>query len=176
MITPIPNQPIRLRNTNEIDASCECTGQSYCQLVGMFDGTQFQIRSSNLVSNGDFTEDLTGWNVYESITLEIISVSNVSFGGDCDGSITVSASGGTGPYTYSIEGTIFQGSGTFTGLCEGNYYAIAKDTNGNEGSILITISQNVDCSLYEGVTIQDLIDEGITLGQLYNCTLDNLQP
>jgi len=175
MITVIPNQPIRLRDSNTIDTSCECLGQSYCQLINIFDNTQFQIRSSNLVSNGTFATDLTGWNVYLGITIDLVSFINTIFG-QCDGSVVASASGGTGPYEYSIDGGEFQVSGTFIDLCQGNHYIIAKDVDGNEGILPFETFANIgDCSFYAGSTLQDLIDSNITLGQTYNCTLGDFQ-
>lgn len=47
-----------------------------------------------------------------------------------NGTITVTATGGTPPYQYSINGgTTFQTSNTFTGLAGGNYTVIVKDAN-----------------------------------------------
>jgi len=45
---------------------------------------------------------------------------------DCDGEITVTPSGGTGPYTYDI-GSGAQASSTFTGLCQGTYNITVVD-------------------------------------------------
>lgn len=174
MITVINNQPIRLRNINEIDESCECAGQLYSQLINRNDETQFQIKSSSLITNGNFDSDLDGWNVFAAIVIILESILDPSFG-ECDGELEVSASGGTGPYTYSIDGINFQVSTLFTGLCPGIYYIIAKDTEGNEGILEINLLESVNCSLYAGATIQDLINDGVLLGQLYNCTLGDLQ-
>ena len=47
-----------------------------------------------------------------------------------NGSITVTAQGGTAPYQYSINGgTTWQSSNTFTGLGGGTYNVIVKDVN-----------------------------------------------
>jgi len=59
----------------------------------------------------------------------IESVSDVSCFGGNDGSLTVSVTGGTPPYEYSINGDPFQGSGTFTGLTAGVYTVIIRDAN-----------------------------------------------
>jgi Secretion system C-terminal sorting domain/SprB repeat len=47
-----------------------------------------------------------------------------------DGQIVVNASGGTGPYEYSIDnGTNYSTSATFTGLAAGTYNLAARDAN-----------------------------------------------
>ncbi|HLO80560.1 MAG TPA: gliding motility-associated C-terminal domain-containing protein, partial [Chitinophagaceae bacterium] len=49
---------------------------------------------------------------------------------DTKGSITVNASKGKTPYTYSINGGAFQGTNIFTNLSPGNYNIIVKDAAG----------------------------------------------
>lgn len=44
--------------------------------------------------------------------------------------IQVLATGGTAPYTYSIDGTTFVAGDTFTGLTNGNYEFYVQDANG----------------------------------------------
>ncbi len=59
--------------------------------------------------------------------------------GASTGSITVTGSGGTAPYTYSINGITFQASGTFNGLAAGVYTITVKDANGCPNTTLVTI-------------------------------------
>lgn len=47
-----------------------------------------------------------------------------------DGSIVVSVSGGTPPYTYSKDGTTYQADATFNNLANGNYTITTKDSVG----------------------------------------------
>jgi len=54
---------------------------------------------------------------------------NVSCNGANDGSITASASGGTGAFIYSIDGINFQSNALFSGLIAGNYTITYKDAN-----------------------------------------------
>jgi hypothetical protein len=62
--------------------------------------------------------------------------------GSPTGSFTVTASGGTGSYTYSDNGgNSFQSSGTFTSLAATSYVVTAKDGNGCTISGIVTISQ-----------------------------------
>jgi hypothetical protein len=55
------------------------------------------------------------------------------------GSIAASASGGTAPYTYSVDGTTFQTLGTFGGLPANTYTVTAKDANGCTGTKVVSI-------------------------------------
>jgi len=59
-------------------------------------------------------------------------VSNVSCPGGSNGSASVSASGGTAPYS---------GTGTFSGLTAGSYTYIVTDNNGCTGSTTVVINQ-----------------------------------
>jgi len=49
---------------------------------------------------------------------------------NADGQFVLSSGGGTGTKTYSIDGTNYQSSGTFSGLGNGTYTLYAKDENG----------------------------------------------
>lgn len=57
-----------------------------------------------------------------------------------NGSITITAQGGTTPYQYSINGgTTWQSSNTFTGLGGGTYNVVVKDANNCLSSQLPTV-------------------------------------
>lgn len=173
-VTPINNQPIRFQNVDSIDESCDCLGQNFCQLINKNDQTVFQLNSTDLITNGNFESNLDDWGIFEAIEVTA-AITNESAEDECDGEIEATATGGTGPYTYSKDGGLFGASDTFTNLCAGTYVLTVKDSLGNEGSISVEVFTNVICGAYSGATIQDLIDNGITLGQLYNCTLSDLQ-
>ena len=55
---------------------------------------------------------------------------NPSCATSVNGSITVSANGGTGPYQYSLNGNAYQPSTTFNGLVAGNYSIEIIDSRG----------------------------------------------
>lgn len=122
-IVIIPNQPILFRNTDEISNCVPCNEQPYCQIVYETDATQFQIKSNDIVVNGDFEEEDEGWITPIGLTLEAI-VTNVTGEGECDGSVSFNVyGGGAGVYYYSINGGTPQTDEVFTGLCAGCYYA-----------------------------------------------------
>jgi hypothetical protein len=55
------------------------------------------------------------------------------------GEVTVSTTGGTPQYTFSINGTTFQSSPIFSGLASANYQVISRDVNGCANSVGVTI-------------------------------------
>ena len=75
------------------------------------------------------------------LVASITAQTNVSCFGGANGSVTVTASGSTAPYSYSLNGGPFGGSGTFAGLTQGIYTIGAKDGNGCIVSVPVTITQ-----------------------------------
>jgi len=71
----------------------------------------------------------------------VASLTDVSCFGGSDGSVTISASGGVGPYQYSLNGGLLQSSNIFNGLSTGSYIVTIQDNNGCTGSVPFTIIQ-----------------------------------
>ena len=73
----------------------------------------------------------------------VASISNVnnSVEGQDNGSFSVDVTGGTAPYTYSIDGTTFQSGATFSGLEPGNYTVTVKDANECEATATVEIEE-----------------------------------
>lgn len=75
----------------------------------------------------------------------------------CDGSIIISANGGTAPYTYSINnGVTFSSSNIFNGICPNTYTVITKDNNNNTVTSVVTVSAGTN-TLYE-IRVGDNLD------------------
>ncbi|MFB6306761.1 MAG: SprB repeat-containing protein [Flavobacteriales bacterium] len=82
-------------------------------------------------------------NAPDSLLISEVTSSHkdVSCNGLCDGELEVTATGGTTPYQYRIDGGSLQGSGSFTGLCDGTYLLEVVDANGCIDSMNINISE-----------------------------------
>jgi len=57
------------------------------------------------------------------------SQTNVLCYGEATGSVTIDGADGTPGYTYSLDGGMYQMSGTFSGLAAGSYIVTVKDAN-----------------------------------------------
>ena len=57
-----------------------------------------------------------------------------------NGSITVLATGGKQPYTYSADGTTFQSSNSIQNLGAGSFTVVVKDANGCQKSISVSLT------------------------------------
>ena len=56
-----------------------------------------------------------------------------------NGSITATATGGTAPFTYSIDGISFVNNNVFNGLAAGSY-SLCEDVNGCINSTTVTVN------------------------------------
>ncbi len=78
----------------------------------------------------------------------------------CDGAISVSASGGTGSFEYSIDnGLTFQSGGQFNNLCDGNYDISVRDIN--------------QCIIFDTLSIDEPAGFGIGIVNVVHTTCGN---
>jgi len=75
-----------------------------------------------------------------ALTVNSAAQTNVSCNGGCNGSATVSVSGGTAPYTYSWSPS-GGNAATASALCAGTYTCTVTDANGCIGTHIFTITQ-----------------------------------
>ncbi len=114
--------------------------------IAILDGTDIQTYTSStlfsnvcggwhtiVISDNNNCYDTLSVYVYEysTITLNQTGSSNETSPGASDGSVSYSATGGTGPYSYNLAGTI-NSSGVFTNLSTGWYSICVTDANGCE--------------------------------------------
>jgi gliding motility-associated-like protein len=75
------------------------------------------------------------------LTASITAQTNVLCNGGATGSVTVTGTGSSAPYTYSINAVTFLPSGTFSGLTAGSYTITVKDGFGCSTTVGVTITQ-----------------------------------
>lgn len=99
---------------------------------------------------------------------------------DCTGIIEViDVDGGVSPYQYSIDnGVTWQSSPIFSDLCVGTYSIIIKDSDYSQKTLVGIIIKELFCGMFQGYTLQQVIDTGFTLGEIINagCTLCDFVP
>ncbi|MBL4753456.1 MAG: hypothetical protein JKY52_07675, partial [Flavobacteriales bacterium] len=80
-------------------------------------------------------------------TASILSITNVSCTGVCDGSATATISGGTAPYVYLWDDPAMQTNAQATGLCTGSYTATVTDDNGCTTFVSATLNVGVGMTI-----------------------------
>jgi large repetitive protein len=116
-----------------------------------------------------YTKDATGTVGTANVVVsniagpQIITVDTTATGcTNNTGIISITATNGTAPLLYSIDGTNFKNSGVFTGLAKGNYTVTIKDKNdcSSTAPAIINIINNApvvnlgnDVTLCEGNTL-----------------------
>ncbi|MEI2738697.1 MAG: hypothetical protein V9F01_07920 [Chitinophagaceae bacterium] len=84
----------------------------------------------------------------------VTAITHVACAGNSTGAVTVTATGGTPGYEYSLDGGTYQVSGTFTGLAAGPHSVTAKDANG--------------CLKLVNFTINEAANPDLTLGSVFD--------
>ncbi|MCZ2140181.1 MAG: gliding motility-associated C-terminal domain-containing protein [Bacteroidia bacterium] len=108
----------------------------------------------------------------QPLSATVTSTSPNSCKGDSVGSMTASASGGTAPYTYSLDGVNFQVSNVFNGLQSGTHTLYVKDSKGciDDTTFIITEPANsilIQIVSVTGISCQDVNDGSIEVSSLY---------
>jgi gliding motility-associated-like protein len=80
--------------------------------------------------------------IFQACTLNAAAVPTDASCNNSDGTITVTQTGGTAPYTYSTDGTTFQSSNVFGGLAPGVYNITVDDASGLQTSVGANIYNN----------------------------------
>lgn len=84
----------------------------------------------------------------DSLSVTLVSLTNVQCFGASTGAISIRANGGVRPYRFSINnGTTYQSDSSFTALPAGSYTVLVRDANNCAGYITATVN-----SLYPAIT------------------------
>ncbi|HBS86948.1 MAG TPA: hypothetical protein DEA97_10350, partial [Bacteroidales bacterium] len=134
---------------------------SYTEVVSDINGCLVETGAINIINP-------------EPLVLVAEGITNVSCFGSIDGSIIVNVTGGTGEYSYSLNGGMAQSSNVFSGLASGEYGIYVSDINGCSalttveilGPDAITVSYDNYC--HSGIVGIEIIANGGTPPYLYS--------
>jgi hypothetical protein len=149
------NQPVPLTAT-AVAGTISCNGGSTSVTVtatgGLAPYTGTGVFTVNAGTFNYIVKDANNVSVTATVTVaqptaivETLSAGTISSSGGST-TITATATGGTSPYSYNINGGAYQTANTFTGMIAGTYTVTVKDANGCIASKSIIISQQVAIS------------------------------
>ena len=149
------------KNDGSIDATA-AGGQEFTyslngspfQTSGKFTGLKGDSKYTIVVKNSwgctaEETIDIGNINVCSGVTIGVTAKIKDATVGKSDGSITATATGGTG-FTYKLNNGTFQTSNAFIALAAGIYTITARSSTGCLGTVQATIGDSNPCS---GITI-----------------------
>lgn len=120
-------------------------GTSFTYPVTSANTYQFLITDSNVPACTKVSNLITVNPIVYPVITALTETQSIKCNGDANGRIqvTIDATKGVAPFTYSIDGTNYQSSNVFTGLTAGNYSVTVKDSKGciNTVPASITIAQ-----------------------------------
>jgi hypothetical protein len=93
-----------------------------------------------------------------SLSASILTQTNVSCNGNCNGTATVSDHGGTPAYVYSWNTLPVQTNQSATGLCPGSYIVTITDANGCTATASVSITQPAPLTM--SVTTTNILCNG----------------
>ncbi|MCX6317257.1 MAG: SprB repeat-containing protein [Bacteroidetes bacterium] len=153
----VPSSGGPVINTTQINAACNSnngsitatgSGGTAPYTYNINGGAYIGVGQFNNLTPGVYAvtvKDATGCITGANITITgqgNPSITTVVQNTSCatnNGTVTVTVTGGTAPYQYSINGTTFQPANSFTNLAPGTYTVYASDANACLGTTTITI-------------------------------------
>jgi gliding motility-associated-like protein len=138
------------------------------QASGLFEnltagGYTVTVRDANLCT---FNVPVTITQPAVSVTGSITSQTNVACFGGNTGAVTVTGSGGTSPYQYSINGGAYQASGTFSGLAAGPHTVTVRDALLCTFNVPVTITQPASAVSGSVASITHVLCRGASTGSV----------
>lgn len=139
---------------------------------------QYRLNGGNFQPSHVFTNLMAGQYTVETVDTnnciatsvieieepETLMVTATTTGISCkgldNGVITIEASGGTPPFTYSLDGAIFQQDNEFIDLSPGSYTATVRDGNGCLISVEVSMAES-DSPDFDNDGIGDACDDDI---------------
>ncbi|MDF3028274.1 MAG: hypothetical protein K0S23_2581 [Fluviicola sp.] len=114
------------------------TGETTSSISNLCAGSYFVVIQDANQDTASFSFSIT--NPCSNITLSA-SATNCT-PGNCDGTIQLTVTGGSGPYSFSISGGPQTGQPLFSGLCPGTYTVTVTDQNGCMTALIVVVTGN----------------------------------
>lgn len=105
------------------------------QNENVFTGLSAGTYSVEVVDNDGFTLITNGVTI---VNPDAVTISATAAGS----TITATGDGGTGDLTYTIDGSVYQSSGTFENVANGSYEVCARDANDCETCMTVIVAVN----------------------------------
>ncbi|OGX88353.1 T9SS type A sorting domain-containing protein [Hymenobacter glacialis] len=141
-------------------------GVSLTSATGVFTGLAPGAYTLRVAVNGQVSAGLAVTITSTTATISVTSkVTAVACFGSATGQVQLQATGGTAPYTFTLNGGLSNSSGLFTALKAGTYVVIAQDSKGCAAlASSVTITQPV---LGLNVTFSQVVNACVgTAGQI----------
>lgn len=151
--------------SNIVDATCGLDNGSFGLAVsGGASPFEFSVAGSDFQSLAPGTSTIEGVpsgnhtvtvrdgnNCTATVGVNLSNVNNVAIDTQIEasgcmtsnGTITIEASGGNEPYTYSLDGGASQVENIFSGLVTGDYTALVTDNDGCQTSVTVSVLSGV---------------------------------
>lgn len=168
LVEVVVNQPTALTiTTDAIDISCfgENDGSIMANVSGGVGGYTYTwsdgqtTRTADNLPPGDYTVNVLDANncVIEDanaiiepteLSIAVADVSNALCFGEANGSISVNAMGGSMPFSFSLDGVLFQSSSTLEGLVAGDYSVTVRDNRNCETATeVVSVAEPAEFSI-----------------------------
>lgn len=125
------------------------------QSYGFFKDLVPGVHTASISDKYGCTVDSTFTIGIGEIVLDITSVTHETCSDSEDGSVSLSASGGSGPYEYSLNGAGFASLSNIYGLSAGDYTVIARDATGCESAGAIFSISEPDTLIVSASLVRD---------------------
>nr|MDA3909900.1 gliding motility-associated C-terminal domain-containing protein [Bacteroidales bacterium] len=150
------------------------------QASGLFTGLTAGIYTLEVTDANGCTDNMT-IDIIEPASLVISEILashvDVDCNGNANGELEVSATDGTAPYSYTLDGGVPQASGLFTGLAAGTYTLEVTDANGCTDNMTLDIIEPASLVISEILASHVDVDcNGNANGELEVTATDGTAP
>lgn len=149
---------LALKETTVVNATCETPGSVTMEASGGTPGYEFSTDGTNFQQDAQITGLSAGTYMVTvkdgsdctasisvnvgaedgGVIADVQSTADAGCG-ESNGSVTLTASGGQGSFTYQIDEGEFTSSATFSNLAAGEHIYVAKDANGCTDEGVVTL-------------------------------------